>query len=173
MIVPDLLRRGLTTVFCGSAVGAASARLGAPYAGPGNKFWPMLAETGLTPRRFAPAEWRGLLALGIGLTDLNKIQSGADCDLSPECDDPTALLAKIETYRPRRVAFTAKRPAGVFMRRVCGRRAVGYGPQRERIGDTVLYVLPSPSGLAVRYWDASWWHRLAELHRADGSARAG
>jgi TDG/mug DNA glycosylase family protein len=168
VILPDLLASGLTTVFCGSAVGAVSAKLGAPYAGPGNKFWPMLAETKLTPRRFAPAEWRGLLALGIGITDINKVQSGADCDLSPDCDDPGALLAKIETYRPRQIAFTAKRPAGVFIRRAFGRRTLAYGPQSERIGDTALYVLPSPSGLAVRYWDASWWHRLAELHRAYG-----
>ena len=72
-VLPDLLAPGLVTIFCGSAVGAASARRGYPYAGPGNKFWPMLAETGFTPRRLAPEEYRDLLDFGIGLTDINKI----------------------------------------------------------------------------------------------------
>jgi len=165
-VLPDLLAPGLRTVFCGSAVGAASARLGAPYAGPGNKFWPMLAETGLTPHRFAPREWRALLDLGIGLTDLNKTQSGSDASLSAAADDPNALVRKIRTHRPRRVAFTAKRPAAAFLRHVSGRTEIDYGPQPEKIGETEFFVLPSPSGLAIRFWDPSWWHRLAEMHRA-------
>ena len=28
---------------------------------------------------------------------------------------------------------------------------------------TRLFVLPSPSGAARRYWDESWWHALARL----------
>jgi TDG/mug DNA glycosylase family protein len=165
-ILPDLLAPGLRTVFCGSAVGAVSARVGAPYAGPGNKFWPILAETGLTPRRFAPHEWRTLLDLGIGLTDLNKIESGSDASLSAGADDPNALVRKICKLRPRRVAFTAKRPAAAFFRHVSGRTLIDYGAQPEKIGETQFFVLPSPSGLAIRYWDPSWWHRLAEVHRA-------
>ena len=161
-VLPDLLAPGLVTVFCGSAVGAASSRLGAPYAGPGNKFWQMLAETALTPSRFAPGDYRALLGLGIGLTDLNKTESGADSDLTADGDDAGALLAKIEAHRPRQLAFTAKRPARSFLER--GR--VDYGPQGETIGDTEIFVLPSPSGLAVRWWDPAWWHRVAERHRS-------
>ncbi len=168
MILPDLLDHGLTTVLCGSAVGAASARVGAPYAGPGNKFWPTLAATGLTPRRLAPHEYRLLLDHGIGLTDLNKTEAGCDRDLSPAADDPLALLRNVEAYRPRILAFTAKRPAQVFRRAILGRPDTAYGPQAERIGETELFVLPCPSGLACRWWAANafWWHRLAERHRA-------
>lgn len=165
-MLPDLLAPGLVTVFCGSAVGAASARLRAPYAGPSNKFWPMLAETGLTPERFAPENYRALLDLGIGLTDLNKTQSGADSDLTADGDDTGALLAKIEAYRPRQLAFTAKRPAQSFLERVFGLRRIDYGPQDRAIGGTAIFVLPSPSGLAVRWWDPAWWHRVAERHRS-------
>ncbi len=164
-MLPDLLAPGLVTVFCGSAVGAASARLRAPYAGPGNKFWPMLAETGLTPVRVAPADYRALLDLGIGLTDLNKTQSGADSDLTADGDDTQALLAKIEAHRPRQLAFTAKRPARSFLMSVFGLRRIDYGPQDRVIGDTAIFVLPSPSGLAVRWWDSAWWHHVAERHR--------
>ena len=164
-MLPDLLAPGLVTVFCGSAVGAASARIGAPYAGPGNKFWPMLAETGLTPRRFAPADYRALLDLGIGLTDLNKTQSGADGDLTAEGDDARALCAKLEVLRPRQLVFTAKRPARSFLASVFGHGGIDYGPQGPAFGDTAIFVLPSPSGLAVRWWDPKWWHLAAERHR--------
>jgi hypothetical protein len=50
----------------------------------------MLHETGLTPRLFAPDDYRDLLTLGIGLTDVNKSQSGADSDLTPDGDDVAA-----------------------------------------------------------------------------------
>jgi TDG/mug DNA glycosylase family protein len=46
MVLPDLLQLGLKVVFCGTAVGDQSARRGAYYAGPGNQFWNILAETG-------------------------------------------------------------------------------------------------------------------------------
>ena len=170
-VLPDLLAPGLVTVFCGSAVGAVSARVGAPYAGPGNKFWPMLAETGLTPRQFKPDEAPALLDLGIGLTDINKTESGADSDLTPTGDDPAALLEKITRHRPALLAFTAKRPAAVFMKAVFDRPAVTYGPQTEKVETTRLFVLPSPSGLAIRWWDPAWWHRLADLHRAESAGR--
>jgi len=158
-VLPDLLAPGLSVVLCGSAVGAASARVGAPYAGPGNKFWPTLHAVGLTPRRFRPEEWRGLLALGIGLTDLNKTQSGSDADLTQDGDDAASLARKIERFRPRIVAFTAKRPASVFL----AQRSVAYGMQERRVGDTALCVLPSPSGRAGAFWDQRPWRDLAML----------
>ena len=165
-VLPDLLTSGLMTVFCGSAVGSASTRLGAPYAGPGNKFWSVLAETGLTPVRFAPGNYRSLLDVGIGLTDLNKTQSGADSDLTLEGDDAQSLLEKIEAFRPCQLAFTAKRPARAFLHQVFGLHQIEYGSQDQAIGGTSIFVLPSPSGLAVRWWNPDWWHRVAERHRS-------
>ena len=57
-------------MICGSAAGRRSAAAGAYYAGPGNKFWRILHESGLTPRRLAPEEFALLPDVGIGLTDL-------------------------------------------------------------------------------------------------------
>ena len=163
-VLPDLLAPGLRVVFCGSAVGAASARAGAPYAKPGNKFWPTLHAVGFTPRRFAPEDWRGLLALGIGLTDINKTQSGNDTDLAAEHDDPAALARKIGRFRPAVLAFTAKRPAGVFLRAHFGTRAPPpYGLQPERFGDTRIFVLTSPSGRAGSFWTVEPWRALKAL----------
>jgi double-stranded uracil-DNA glycosylase len=164
-VLPDLLDAGVVTIFCGSAAGAASARRGLPYAGPGNKFWPTLHETGLTPRLFAPEDYRDLLGLGIGLTDINKTQSGADTDLTRDGDDVDAVIAKIEKYQPKLLAFTAKRPAQVFMKAIFGRGKVEYGLQRDVIGPMSIFVLPSSSGLAIRWWEPKWWHDAAEFHR--------
>ncbi len=55
-ILPDVLAPGLDIVFCGTGAGAWSARVGAYYGKPGNKFWPTLHAVGLTPRRREPAE---------------------------------------------------------------------------------------------------------------------
>ncbi len=168
-VLPDLLAPGLRVVFCGSAVGRVSALKGLPYSGPGNKFWPTLHAVGLTPRRFSPADWQALGALGIGITDLNKTQSGSDSDLSADGDDVAALLAKMEAFRPRILAFAAKRPAGVVLRTAFGVRTFGYGLQPQRIGATELFVLPSPSGRAGAFWDEGPWHNLAR--RCDLLAR--
>jgi len=161
-VLPDVIAPGVTTLLCGSAAGAVSARLGLPYAGPGNKFWPILAESGLTPRLLAPAEFRALPRHGLGLTDINKTESGADSDLTGAGDDAEALAAKLEAFRPAILAFTAKRPAQVFL----GAGRVEYGVQDRRFGATEIHVLPSPSGLAVRWWDPSYWHALGARHRA-------
>ncbi|MDE0058481.1 MAG: mismatch-specific DNA-glycosylase [Defluviicoccus sp.] len=165
-MLADVIEHGVTTLLCGSAAGAVSARLGLPYAGPGNKFWPMLAESGLTPRRLAPAEFRELPRYRLGLTDINKTEWGADSDLTGAGDDTDALRAKIEAYRPAILAFTAKRPALVFLRALFGARQVDYGAQEQRLGETEIHVLPSPSGLAIRWWDSSHWHALGARHRA-------
>ena len=90
-ILPDVLMSGLKIVFCGTAAGNESARQGAYYAHPGNKFWRTLHVIGLTPRKLRPAEFAEVLEYGIGLTDLAKYVSGNDDTLSPRDFDPAAL----------------------------------------------------------------------------------
>lgn len=162
-ILPDVLEPGLRVVFCGSAAGLESARRGAYYAHPGNLFWPTLHAVGLTPHRLAPEAFATLPRYGLGLTDLCKTAAGADAALPRGSDDPEALGAKIAFYKPRILAFTAKRPARV----VLGGK-VDYGRQEARLGGASVFVLPSPSGLARPYWDLRWWHELADAARGAG-----
>lgn len=163
-IIPDLLMPGLRLVFCGSALGFESARQRAYYARPGNKFWPTLHAVGLTPHRFKPTDYAALLDLGIGLTDINKTQFGNDTDLAAQHDDVAGLAAKIEQYQPAILAFTAKRPAQVFLRESFGLKAPpAYGLQERRVGKTRLFVLPSPSGRAGSFWDIGPWQELKTL----------
>lgn len=161
-ILPDVLAPGLAVVFCGTAAGTRSAREGAYYAHPGNLFWRALHEAGFTPRRYAPAEFTQLPALGIGLTDLAKHHSGNDADLPRGAFDVPALLAKIERYAPRLLAFTSKTAA----RAVLARPIAAYGLQPERLGATALGVLPSPSGQARGHWDPAPWRELCDYVRA-------
>jgi TDG/mug DNA glycosylase family protein len=161
VILPDLLRPGLRLVFCGTAAGTASAKAGAYYAGPGNRFWPTLAAVGLTPRRFHPDEFPLLDDLGIGLTDLVKHNSGNDSELPAEAWDVEGFLQRMAPHVPAVIAFTSKRAASEVFRCVTGK--ISYGEQGERLGLTRLFVLPSPSGLACRSWDERPWQALAGL----------
>ncbi|WP_130619941.1 mismatch-specific DNA-glycosylase [Dyella amyloliquefaciens] len=159
-ILPDLLRPGLRLVFCGTAAGRRSAQEGAYYAHPGNMFWRTLHTVQLTPRLFAPVEFTLLPALGIGLTDLAKHHMGNDDELPRDAFDVDALKQRIARHAPRVLAFTSKAAA----RAALGRSA-GYGLQAERMGETQLFVLPSPSGQARGHWDMAPWQALADLVR--------
>lgn len=158
-VLPDVLADNLTTVFCGSAAGTASARRGAYYAGPGNAFWPTLYRVGLTARQLHPDEYQTVTRFGLGLTDLVKTIAGSDSVLREHHFDGDGLRQKILAYRPRLLAFTSKRAAQEFLQ-----RPVGYGLQQERIENTTLFVLPSPSGAARGHWDLKPWQALAHLH---------
>ena len=80
------------------------------YAHPGNRFWGTIYDVGLTPRRYEPSEFRALMELGIGFTDLSKSHAGMDHQISVQSVDVLALRAKVKKYRPRTIAFTSKRP---------------------------------------------------------------
>ncbi len=162
--VPDLLTPGLKVVFCGTALGRVSAERQAYYANPGNFFWRTLHNTGLTPEQIRPQDYARLLGYGIGLTDLSKSHFGNDNQLPPDALDAEALREKIEHSQPKILAFTSKTGAGVFLGRPTGTIPLGF--QSERVGDTRIYVLPSPSGQARIFWRQEVWQALADEVRA-------
>ena len=157
-VLPDVLAPGLAIVFCGSAVGRVSALRGAYYAGPGNAFWPTLAAVGLIPGQCAPEEYNSITKYGLGLTDLAKTISGSDHVLTEGHFDRDGLRGKVLRYRPRILAFTSKRAAEEFLR-----HPVDYGLLGERVGEAAVFVLPSPSGAARRYWNLKDWRELAQV----------
>ncbi len=163
-ILPDVLEPGLGLVICGSAAGTVSARAHAYYAHPQNRFWPILAQTGLTPRRLAPAEYPLLPGFGIGLTDITKAEFGADADLSSH--DADRLHAALARCRPKTLAFNGKRAASLGLGRPSG--SLCYGRQAEILEASCVFVLPSTSPLAVRWWDGRPWHELADTVRRLG-----
>src|SRR5450631_3051372 len=157
-VLPDVLAHNLDIVFCGTAAGTASAAQRAYYAGPGNAFWPTLFDVGLTPRALQPHEFSRCTEWKLGFTDLAKHASGGDGLLEKAHFDVPRLRRLILDYRPRIVAFTSKRAGAEFLG-----RGVDYGLLSETVGYSRLFVLPSPSGAARRYWNREHWRELARL----------
>ena len=163
-ILKDSLRSGLKLVFCGTAPSAASAAAQAYYAKPGNRFWKTLHEVRLTKHQFAPKEYGDLLALKIGLTDLNKRESGVDAKLTKAGFDVPAFKQRMRMHRPRIIAFTSKTAASKFFERGTGK--IDYGRQEKPFEEIELFVLPSTSGLATKYFETEHWQILADFfHR--------
>lgn len=156
-VLPDVLRPGLRIVFCGTAAGSSSARSKAYYAGPGNRFWRTLHETGLTPVKLAPEEFARLSEFGIGLTDICKVLHGSDLEVGTVEFDVDGLRARVAEAEPAVLAFNGKNAA-----RGALESDVVYGPQEEQIGGAAVWVLPSTSGAARRFWDIEPWRELAQ-----------
>jgi double-stranded uracil-DNA glycosylase len=164
--LPDLLAPDLRVVFVGTAAGRRSAEVGHYYAGRGNRFWRTLHEVGITPRLFEPGGFRGLLALGIGLTDISKLGAGMDQQIAEHEFDPRQFEANVRHYRPRAIAFTSKKAASLWLR-VSSTRGIALGRQADRPADfPEAFVLPSPSGAARSHWSIAPWQELADWVRA-------
>jgi double-stranded uracil-DNA glycosylase len=163
-VLPDRLRPGLKLVFCGTAAGRQSALQGAYYAHGQNRFWKTLAEVGLTPHLFQPHEYEKLCELGIGLTDIAKHSYGMDHQLPADALGPEAVAAleqRIRKARPAILAFTSLNGG----RKVMGARSLA-GEQPEKLGETRVFILPSPSPLAANHWDIAPWKALAKAVKA-------
>jgi glycerate kinase len=155
-VLDDVLPAHARVLFCGTAAGAVAGRLGAPYAGPGNRFWPTLHGAGLLPAPLEPLAFREAARYGIALTDLNKADSGSDAEIGTGGFDAEAVARKVAACGARVVAFTSKTAGATALG-----RPVDYGPQPERFGGAEAWVLPSPSGRARRFWDVAPWRALA------------
>ena len=162
IILPDILAPGLRVVFVGTAAGKQSARVGAYYAGRGNRFWTTLYEIGLTPRVLEPQEFASVLEYGIGLTDLAKHTAGADNSLRVQDFDTHALRWKLKRAAPLAVAFNSKRAAQEFY----DSRKIEIGRLPTPLGTSAVFVLPSTSAAAKSSWDAGQWQALADWIRA-------
>lgn len=159
-LLPDLLAPGLDVVFVGTAAGRTSAKVGSYYAHRGNRFWRTLHEVGLTPRLYTPDEFRRLLDLGIGLTDLSKVAAGMDSQIQLSHYDLVRFTARMKDFRPRSIAFTSKRAASIWMQVPTDQ--INFGLQPSAADFPTVFVLPSPSGAAAAYWSIEPWQQLAD-----------
>lgn len=156
-MLPDLLEKNLRVLICGTAVANYSAKVESYYAGVGNKFWCVLHEVGLTPVKLKSEDYRNLLKYGIGLTDLVKNKAGPDRGLSRDDFDIEGFEIKIQCYRPKAICFNGKKAAKVYL----DKKDVEYGFQKKQIGTSRLFVAPSTSEAAKRWWNQKWWQELS------------
>ena len=107
---------------------------------------------------------KSLWELGIGLTDIAKHVYGMDHQLPKRCAGARsgggAEGAHPES-QARILAFTSLNGG----RKVMGPKAVA-GEQPQRLGETRVFILPSPSPLAANHWDIKPWRDLARAVKA-------
>ncbi len=147
--MPDVLASGLKFVFCGINPGLYTAAIGHHFGRPGNRFWPAIYQAGFTPRLLDPYEERELLDYGCGITNIVRRASANAAELSPEelRQGGQDLRQRIEQYNPCCLAVL-----GVTAYRTAfDRPKAKLGRQDEKIGGTILWVLPNPSGLNAHY----------------------
>lgn len=147
--VPDVIAPGLKVLFCGINPGLYSGAVHHHFARPGNRFWPALHAAGFTSRLISPFEERELLKEGYGVTNIVRRATAAASELSNEelIAGGRRLRRKVLKYKPKSLAVlgvTAYRAAFEIKQAEVGR-------QPEGIGETLVWVLPNPSGLNAHY----------------------
>ena len=156
----DLLKPGLTLVFCGYNPSLTSGQSGYHYAHPGNRFWRVLHASGITKRLYRPEEDEQLPGLGIGFTNLvSRPTRRADELTREEIQAGTEELREnLERFEPRVVAYTG---IGVY-RWFRATSKVSWGLQEDSAVPSVTdVVVPSPSGL-----NRMRFEELVEQYRA-------
>ena len=157
--VRDVIAPDLHVLFCGINPGLYTAAVGHHFARPGNRFWPALYAAGFTDRLLSPFDERELLKSGYGITNVVQ-RATATADLLTK-DEIVAggvrLRAKVLRYRPKVLAILG---LGAYRTAFNQPKAI-VGRQQDLIGNTVLWILPNPSGLNANYQPAD----LARLFR--------
>src|SRR6186997_832017 len=162
--IRDVIAPGLRVLFCGINPGLYSGATGHHFARPGNRFWPTLHQSGFTARLLHPSEERELLTHGYGITNLVARATATADELAS--DELVAgrrrLMAKVKRYEPQVVAVL-----GISAYRTAfGQKAVTPGRQAEQLANTVMWVLPNPSGLNAHYQLADLANHFRELRLA-------
>jgi TDG/mug DNA glycosylase family protein len=78
--------------------------------------------------------------------------------------DIDELVKRLRAIQPSIIAFNGKKAASIYFD--CGTRNIDYGRQTTRRDggnlNSTVFVLPSTSGSAKKYWDLKHWRTVAE-----------
>jgi TDG/mug DNA glycosylase family protein len=147
--VRDVIAPDLRVLFCGINPGLYTAAVGHHFARPGNRFWPALYASGFTERLLSPFDERELLKSGYGITNVVQRTTASADQLTKQeiVAGGERLRAKVLRYRPKVLAVLG---VGAY-RTAFNKPKANVGRQDDQIGQTVLWVLPNPSGLNANY----------------------
>jgi TDG/mug DNA glycosylase family protein len=142
--LPDIVRPGLSVIFCGLNPGLSAAFAGHHFVGRGNRFWRVLHLAGFTPIQIDAQHDASVLDYGLGITSVvARPTAGVDGLARSEFVAAGADFEHwVQSYAPRHVAFLGQ-AAYVAIQDL---RTVPWGRQAERFGGAVAWVLPNPSG---------------------------
>jgi len=172
--LPDTVGPGLRLLFVGINPGLHTVAVQAPFARPGNRFYPALYLAGITDRvidasaGLREADRAHLLDRGVGVTSLVKAATRRADELT------RAQLVEGAAELEQRVAALA--PTVVAMlgvtayRTAFARPKTAVGPQLETLGGARLWVVPNPSGLNAHETVASLAAAYREAAVAAGIA---
>ena len=162
--VRDVIATDLRVLFSGINPGLYTAAVGHHFARPGNRFWPALYAAGFTERVLSPFDERELLKSGYGITNVVMRATASADSLTREeiVAGGEKLRAKVLRYRPRVLAVLG---LGAY-RTAFNQPKATVGRQEERLGATVLWVLPNPSGLNANYQAPELARLFRELREA-------
>jgi double-stranded uracil-DNA glycosylase len=148
----DRVRPPVRVLLVGINPGIRSAAIGHHFAGPSNRFWKLLFESGLVPEPIGTEDDHRLPEWGLGVTNLIARETPGIDTLRPDeyVAGEKILRRKVRRWKPGVVAFV-----GVTLYRAVFDRpaalAVTLGPQEERFEGAAVYVLPNPSGRNANY----------------------
>ena len=164
----DRIRPGVRVLFVGINPGVRSALTGHHFAGFSNRFWKLLFDSRLVTEPISYEDDDRLPEWGYGITNIvPRPTPGIDTlERHEYVAGRRTLRRKILRYRPAVVALVG---VTVFRALFPERKdAVVLGLQRERIGDSEVFVLPNPSGRNANYSYAQMvaaYRRLARRTR--------
>ena len=178
----DRIKPGLRLLFVGINPGVRSAMTGHHFAGFSNRFWKLLAESGLVPERITFEQDHRLPEFGFGITNLVPRPTPGINDLAPAeyVEGWKALEAKIRRYRPDVVAlvgvtlYRAIEPLILInsggavdrkTRAAMRSRRIALGPQPPTVHGAQIFVLPNPSGRNANYSYAEMLAAFTALRR--------
>ncbi|MEO2075568.1 MAG: mismatch-specific DNA-glycosylase [Bacillus sp. (in: firmicutes)] len=144
--INDHIKEGLKILFVGFNPSIRSGEVGHHYANPNNRFWRILYEAGITPRKYDPYEDADLLEIGYGFTNIVQRPTKAADEITKEeyKEGKEILKKKIEQLKPKLVCFVGK---GVYQQ-YSGHKDIPWGAQEDSVVAGIIdFVAPSSSGL--------------------------
>lgn len=171
----DRISPGVRVLLVGINPGVTSARTGHHFAGPSNRFWRLLYESGLVPERISHLNDVRLPEWALGVTNVVARPSPGIDELRPHeyIEGWHILEKKIDRFRPEIVAFV-----GVTIYRsllkVLGAKgvtAIEPGFQHATVHGARIFVLPNPSGRNANYTYAEMLEAFSALRRAISEPR--
>ena len=141
------MEAGVRVLLVGINPGVRSALTDHHFAGPSNRFWKLLFDSGLVPERITYLDDHRLPEWGLGVTNLiPRPTPGIDTLRREEYEAGLVQLrVKVRRWKPTVVAFV-----GVTLYRFVFEKRqaipVSLGLQQERFEGSHVFVLPNPSG---------------------------
>lgn len=160
--LPDYLAPSLRILFVGINPGLESAKVGHHFAGPSNRFWKLLVDSGLLPYPLSFHEDFRLLEWGYGLTNLIHRPTAGVHELRKQdfLHGRTTLINKVQIYQPRTVAVLGLTIAKIILfppeksspgQNRKSKWTIKPGRQTLLLANAPVFVLPNPSGRNAHY----------------------